>query len=429
VDEQTLLIRKLTLLVMELTMVKKWPSGFPGINWLSEEEEKAVMDVVRKGAFFRYYGPRSPTHVNQLEEYARTFYGVRHALAVNSGTGALFTAMSALGIGPGTEVIVPAFMWVATVTAVIQNNAIPVLCEVDDSFSMDAGDLEKKITSRTKLIAAVHMAGTPCDMDVIMGVAERNNIPVLEDCAQCNGGSFKGRKVGTFGKVGMYSLQINKNVTAGEGGLLVTDDEKLYTRLVAAHDLGVPWKQGLPDETGEVYLWGQGRRMGELAGAVANVQLHKLPQVVAHMRASKQRIKDKLAKIKGVSFRRLNDPDGDTGPFLILTFDRESRALSVTRHLRDSRIENVFHLSEYGLHIYHNIRALVEKVPLSPAGNPWSLPQNLDRSCEYFKGACPKSDDLFEHSVIITIPSRLTAEQEGEMTRAIENAIVDTVAN
>jgi hypothetical protein len=147
------------------------------------------------------------------------------------------------------------------------------------------------------------------------------------------------------------------------------------------------------------------------------------------MRASKQRIKDKLAKIKGVSFRRLNDPDGDTGPFLILTFDRESRALSVTRHLRDSRIENVFHLSEYGLHIYHNIRALVEKVPLSPAGNPWSLPQNLDRSCEYFKGACPKSDDLFEHSVIITIPSRLTAEQEGEMTRAIENAIVDTVAN
>jgi dTDP-4-amino-4,6-dideoxygalactose transaminase len=415
--------------IKEQLMESNWPSGFPGINWLNRQEEEAVIDVVRKGDLFRYYGPQSPNHVSRLEEYACAFYDIRHAMAVNSGTGALFTAMSALGIGPGTEVIVPAFMWVATVTAVIQNNAIPILCEVDDSFSMDAGDLEKKITNRTKLIAAVHMAGAPCDMDAIMQVAGRNNIPVLEDCAQCNGGSFKGRRVGTFGKVGMYSLQINKNVTAGEGGLLVTDDERLYTRLVAAHDLGVPWKQGLPDETGEVYLWGQGRRMGELAGAVANVQLRKLPRVVAHMKASKQRIKDMLGKMNGVSFRRLNDPDGDTGPFLILTFDRESQALSVTGHLRDSRIENVFHLSDYGLHIYHNIRALVEKVPLSPAGNPWSLPQNADSVFEYTKGTCPTSDDLFERSVIITIPSRLTMNQEREMAQAIGDAVVDTVTN
>jgi len=411
-------------------METNWPSGFPGINWLSKQEEEAVTDVVRKGALFRYYGPHSPpTHVNRLEEQARSFYGVRHALAVNSGTGALFTAMSALGVGPGTEVIVPAFMWVATITAVIQTNAIPVLCEVDDSFNMNAADLEKKITERTKLIAVVHMAGAPCDMDAVMRVAGEHNIPVLEDCAQCNGGSFKGRKVGTFGKVGIFSLQINKNVTAGEGGLLVTNDEHLYTRLVAAHDLGIPWKQGLPDETGEVYFWGQGRRMGELAGAVANVQLHKLPQVIAHMKASKQRIKDMLGETEGVSFRRLNDPDGDTGPFLILTVENESRAVCVTRHLRNGGIDNVFHLSEYGLHIYHNIRSLVEKVPLSPAGNPWSLLQNADSVFEYGKGACPTSDNLFERSIIITIPSRLTAEQEREMAQAIKNALSDTVTN
>jgi dTDP-4-amino-4,6-dideoxygalactose transaminase len=414
---------------MEFLMEKDWPSGFPGINWLSTQEEEAVTDVVRKGALFRYYGPKSPTHVDQLEEYARTFYDVGHALAVNSGTGALCTAMSALGVGPGSEVIVPAFLWVATVTAVIQNNAIPVLCEVDDSFSMDPSDLEKKITQRTKLIAVVHMAGAPCDMDVIMRVANKHKIPVLEDCAQCNGGSFKGRKVGTFGKVGIYSLQINKNVTAGEGGLLITNDEKLYTRLVAAHDLGVPWKQGLPDETGEVCFWGQGRRMGELAGAVANVQLRKLPQVVAHMKASKERIKDMLGQMEGVSFRRLNDPDGDTGPFLILTFDKESRAVSITQHLTDGGIENVFRVSDYGLHIYHNIRSLVEKIPLSPAGNPWLLQQNADSVFEYSKGTCPTSDDLFERSVIITIPSRLTAEQEQEMTQTIRNAIVTNVTS
>lgn len=410
-------------------MEKDWPSGFPGINWLSTQEEEAVVDVVRKGALFRYYGPQSPTQVDQLEEYARNFYGVGYALAVNSGTGALCTAMSALGIGPGAEVIVPAFLWVATVTAVIQNNAIPVLCEVDESFNMNPGDLEKKITERTKLIAAVHMAGTPCDMDATMRVANEHKIPVLEDCAQCNGGSFKGQKVGTFGKVGIYSLQINKNVTAGEGGLLVTNDEKLYTRLVAAHDLGVPWKKGLPEETSEVCFWGQGRRMGELAGAVANVQLRKLSQVVAHMKASKQRIKDMLGQIKGVSFRRLNDPDGDTGPFLILTFDNESRAVRITQRLTDDGIENVFHLSDYGLHIYHNIRSLVERIPLSPAGNPWSLPQNANSVFEYGKGTCPTSDDLFERSVIITIPSRLTAEQEREMAQTIRNAIVANVTS
>jgi len=414
---------------MEFLMEKDWPSGFPGINWLSTQEEEAVVDVIRKGALFRYYGPQSPTHVDQLEEYARTFYDVGHALAVNSGTGALCTAMSALGTGPGTEVIVPAFLWVATVTAVIQSNAIPVLCEVDDSFNMDPGDLEKKITRRTKLIAVVHMAGTPCDMNAIMRVTNKHKIPVLEDCAQCNGGSFKGQKVGTFGKVGIYSLQINKNVTAGEGGLLVTNDEKLYTRLIAAHDLGIPWKKGLPDETSEVCFWGQGRRMGEMAGAVANVQLRKLPQVVAHMKASKQRIKDMLGEINGVSFRRLNDSDGDTGPFLILTFDNESRAVHITQHLTNDGIENVFHLSDYGLHIYHNIRSLVERVPLSPAGNPWSLPQNAESVYEYGKGTCPTSDELFERSVIITIPSRLTAEQERQMAQTIKNAIVANVTS
>ena len=407
-------------------MQRDWPSGFPGINWLDQQEEEAVVDVLRKGALFRYYGLQPPTHVNQLEQYACTFYDVRHALAVNSGTGALCTAMSALGIGPGAEVIVPAFLWVATATAVIQNNAIPVLCEIDDSFNMDPDDLNRKITERTRLIAVVHMAGAPCDMDAIMQVADKHNVPVLEDCAQCNGGSFRGQKVGTFGKVGIFSLQINKNCTAGEGGLLVTNDERLYTRLVAAHDLGVPWKQGLPDETGDVHFWGQGRRMGELAGAVANVQLRKLPQVVDHMKASKQHIKNALGEMAGVSFRRLNDPDGDTGPFLILTFDEEARAVGAAQHLTDNGIQNVFHLSEYGLHIYHNIRSLVEMVPLSPAGNPWSLPQNAGRALAYAKGACPTSDDLFDRSIIVTIPSRLTEQQEQGMAQAIRNAVGDS---
>jgi len=404
-----------------------WPYEFPGINWIGKDEEKAVMDVVRKGSLFRYYGPQAPTHVAQLEDWARRFYGIKHALAVNSGTGALCTTMSALQLGPGDEVIVPAFLWVSTVTAIVQCNAIPVLCEIDDSLNMDAGDLRRKITKRTRLIVAVHMAGAPCDMGAILQVANEHGVPVLEDCAQCNGGSFQGRKVGTFGRIGIFSLQINKNVTAGEGGLIVTNDDALYKRLVATHDVGVPWENSAPNETSDVQFWGQGRRMGELAGSVANVQLRRLPDIVAHMRASKQRIKKALGAIPDVSFRRLTDPEGDTGPFLILGFGNEADARRATESLQKN-VRNVWRLSEYGLHIYHNIGALVKKVPLSPAGNPWSLPQNADSVRDYRKGACPKSDELFARSVLITIPSRLTRVQEKEMIDGICVSIASATA-
>jgi dTDP-4-amino-4,6-dideoxygalactose transaminase len=402
-----------------------WPYEFPGVNWLGKEEENAVLDVVRKGSLFRYYGPQLPTHVAQLEDWAKGFYGAKHALAVNSGTGALCTAMSALGIGPGNEVILPAFLWVATVTAIIQCNAIPVLAEIDDSFNLDADDLRRKITKCTGLIVAIHMAGAPCDMGPVMQVANEHQIPVMEDCAQCNGGSFQGRRVGTFGKVGIFSLQINKNVTAGEGGLIVTSDDALYKRLVAAHDVGVPWEKNAPNEASDVQLWGQGRRMGELAGAVANVQLRRLPDVVAHMRASKQRIKESLGDIPGVAFRRLTDPKGDTGPFLILRLQDETRARRATANLKKT-VRNVWRLCEYGLHIYHNIGALVKKVPLSPAGNPWSLPQNVDGVRDYGKGACPVSDEMFARSILITVPSRLTRAQEKEMAEAIRAALIES---
>ena len=180
-----------------------WPSEFPGAYWLDEKEEEAVVDVVRNGSLFRYYGLNEPSYVDKYEAAAKKFYGSKFALGVNSGTGCLTSCMQAMGVGPGCEVLVPAFMWVATVGAIVANNAIPVLCEVDDSFSIDAMDIERKITSRTKLIVVIHIAGCPCDMDAIMSVAKKHGIKVLEDCAQCNGGEFKGKKVGTFGDMGI----------------------------------------------------------------------------------------------------------------------------------------------------------------------------------------------------------------------------------
>jgi len=400
----------------------KWPDPFPGAYWLDDREEKAVLDVLRRKSLFRFYGLKKPKYAEMLEQAACKLYGVKHALAVNSGTGALATAMTALGIGPGCEVIVPAFFWVSTVGAVVHANAIPVLCEVDDTFSMDPKDLARKITPRTKLIVPVHMAGVPCDMKAIMAVADKHGIPVLEDCAQANGGSFQGRKLGTFGALGIFSLQWNKNATAGEGGLIVTNDAKLYERCNAAHDLGIPWVGSAPNTAGAV-TWGGGRRMSELTAAVAAQQLKKLPAIVRHMRGSKQRIKAALAGTPGICFRRLNDEAGDAGPFMILVLDSEAEAQRAVERMQSAGLASAVRLADYGLHIYFNVQQLVGKVPLSPAGNPWNLPQNLQSVCAYGKGACPRSDNLFSRSILVPIPSRLTLQQEEMAVQVIRSAI------
>ena len=405
-------------------MKTNWPAPYPGAYWLDEREDRAVLDVLHKRSLFRYYGLQQPRHAAELEKTARDFYGVKYALGVNSGTGALMTAMTALDIGPGCEVVVPAFFWVATAGAVVSANAIPVLCEVDDSFCLDPHDLERRITPRTRLIVPVHMAGTPCDMKAIMAIANRHGIPVLEDCAQANGASFRGRKVGTFGRLGMFSLQWNKNATAGEGGLLVTNDANLYERCVAAHDLGIPWVKGAPCETGTV-TWGSGRRMSELTGAVGSVQLKKLPLIIQHMRGSKHRLKAMLQGTPGLSFRRLNDEAGDSGPFLVLMLENEATAMRVTGRMTAAGLSSTVRLADYGLHIYSNVPQLAGKVPLSPAGNPWNLPQNKQSVYQYRKGTCPQSDVLFARSILLPIPSRLTRAQERAAARIIKAAVAD----
>ena len=406
-----------------MTKKKEFPSEFPGINWMDQAEKDAVADVIENRAPFRFYGPAEPKHALMLEETAKEAIGRDFALAINSGTGGLCAAMLAMGVGPGDEVIVPAFLWVATVGAVVHCNAIPVFCEVDESFNMDPVDLAKKITPRTKLITVIHMAGAAADMDSIMALANERGVDVMEDCAQCNGGSYKGKRLGSFGRVAMFSFQLNKNATSGEGGLLVTDDEELYWRMNAAHDLGIAWRGAAPEGQTDRCLWGTGRRMSELCAAVANVQLGKVLEITAHMRSSNHRIMMGLQDIPGVEFRKLHDPAGDTGPFLILILENADKALAAVASLTEAGLGSLWRTADYGMHCYYNIPQLVGKVPLSPAGNPWSLPQNADSVYDYHKGACPQSDALFDRSIVINIPSRMTTEQEDMYIEHIKEAV------
>ncbi len=163
--------------------------------------------------------------------------------------------------------------------------------------------------------------------------------------------------------------------------------------------------------------------MSELCAAVANVQFGKVPAIVEHMRGSNHRIQAALADLPNVTFRRLIDPEGDTGPFIVAILPDEPAALAVVEKLHAAGVEGSWRVADYGLHIYYNVPQLVAKTPLSPAGNPWSLPENADSAADYNKGACPVSDDLFSRSVIVAIPSRLTGEQETQLTEILRKAL------
>ena len=270
-----------------------YPPMFPGGNRIGPEEEEAVLRVVRSKRLFRYYGTiDGPSEVEAFEVALAQVLSSRHALAVGSGTLALMTALAAAGVGRGDHVIVPAYTWVSTAAAVLAVGAIPVIAEVDETLTLDIEDAERRITARTKAIVPVHMRGAPADMDGVRQVADRHGLVIVEDAAQAIGGSFGGRRLGTIGHLGCFSLQYNKIITCGEGGAVVTDDPVLHDRALMFHDVAATQRKpmgGTPEFFGVVC------RMSELQGAVAAVQLRRMDDIVVDCRTNRAQI-DRCAR-------------------------------------------------------------------------------------------------------------------------------------
>ena len=340
---------------------------------MDEEEIEAVARVCRSKNLFRYSGYGLRGEVNAFEQELRRFLGLEHVLAVTSGTAALHAALFALGVGPGMEVIVPAYLWVSVVAAVVNLGAIPVLADIDSTFCMNPESLERAITPRTAGVIVVHMNGAPADIDALCAVARRHNLFVLEDCAQCVGGAVHGTRVGNFGDMAIFSFQANKNMSSGEGGAVVTNSLELYQRALAYHDNGyVRARNGeLLTHEPAFCTWGHGERLDELRAAVLRVQLRKLPSTIHRMRQSKHTIIQAIGAHEDIAFRRVPDPAGDTGCFLLTTFPNPEIAHTVNATLRELGIcaqsketSNVL-LDHYGLHIYYNIPALVGKVGIN----------------------------------------------------------------
>jgi 8-amino-3,8-dideoxy-alpha-D-manno-octulosonate transaminase len=398
---------------------------------MDEEEINAALRVLRSRSPFRYYGIDLQGEVQAFETEFASFLGIAHCLAVNSGTGALITALAALGVGPGQEVIVPAYMWVSVVAAVVNLGAIPVLADINDTFCLDPAAVEAKITPRTTGVIVVHMSGAPADIEAIREITRNRGLFLLEDCAQSAGGSIHGKKVGTFGDMAIFSFQMNKNMTSGEGGCVVTNDERLYHRAVACHDTGYARDsdgRAIFDNL-ELCLWGRGYRMDEIRASILRVQLKKLPTVISHMHDSKYRIRKALGQHSEIRHRRIVDPDGDTGCFLLTTFKDPDIAKQINRALRAEGIAtlaqgvNNIVMTQWGLHIYYNIPSLVNKTGVDKRNSPWSLAENKNSQTEYRKGTCPVADSLFERTILLAIPSCLTERDEQDIIDAFEKVL------
>jgi dTDP-4-amino-4,6-dideoxygalactose transaminase len=367
---------------------------------------------------FRYYNPR-PSKVCQAEELMRGAVGVKHALGVNSCTSALVAAYRALGIGAGDEVIVPAYTFFATAATVCAANAVPVIVDVDDSLNMDAAQVEKAITRRTKAIAPVHMRGAPAQMDALVDLSKRKGIPLVEDVAQACGGSFGGRKLGAIGALGCFSFDFYKIAVSGEGGFVTTDDEWLYTRAQSWHDTAACWR---PDRfarerrEGELFC-GENYRMSELEGAVAVAQIRKLETMLAGHRRANARIRAGVGTPAGVSWRRQTDPAGDTGINLVFYLENADRTRRVLKALQAENVPagGIYDSKIRDWHIYTYWDHVMERKSVSADGLPWSaIPAGeLPR---YGRDMCPRALDLLSRAVIVDVDWRLSDADCGAIT-------------
>ena len=211
----------------------------PGAMLMGEEEKRELLDLIDGWHLVRFSNEDDLAFKEktfQLEQLVAKRTEMKFAVATNSGTSALLTALSALGVGPGDEVIVPGYTYVASISSIIYARAIPVLAEIDCALNLDPEDVRAKITPRTKAIVAVHMLGNSPRMDEIKTIADERDMLLVEDCAQAFGASYHGVPVGSMGDMGIFSFNVFKVVNAGKGGMVVTSDETLYRRAFAFHD-------------------------------------------------------------------------------------------------------------------------------------------------------------------------------------------------
>ena len=286
-----------------------FPTKLLGVALYGEEEMRELADVIGRKAPFRHYGLSYPDKVKRFEEMVSKRFETPYALAVSSGSAALFCAAASIGLEPGDEVILPTLTWYSDFGCIVNAGATPVFAGIDETLNLDPADFEARITPKTKAVIVVHYQGGAASMDEILYIAKARGIVVIEDFSQAFGGEYKGKRLGTLGDIGVASFQMNKMITAGEGGLMITTHQAFYERAVRYHDLGVV-RSVFEERFADAELCDEDRsfsgnqyRMSELAGAVLCAQFEKLDGILKKCSRYHSYIKNALSGSKRFSFR------------------------------------------------------------------------------------------------------------------------------
>jgi dTDP-4-amino-4,6-dideoxygalactose transaminase len=360
---------------------------------IGKEEADAASRVIMSGSLFRIGSKYE--EVNHFEHEWKDKMGSQHCLCLTSGTAALQTGLAALGVGPGDEVIVPSYTFISTAVAVLAVGAIPVIVDINETLTMDPADVERKISKHTKAVIPVHIAGFPCDMDALMALSKKYGFFIVEDACQADGGSYKGKRLGSIGDTGAYSFNWFKIISAGEGGAFVTNDLNIYERAIIYHDCGTPyWTYEQPIDL--PIFSGFNMRSNDITGAILREQVKRLDGILGDLRRVKKAI---MAGTAGkVPFSPSNDREGDCGTTLSFLFKTEEEAIAFEKKIGGIRPINT------QKHVYTNWTPILEKRGAHVnAYNPFLSPLNEGLNMDYSLDMCSKSLDILSRSVYMAI--------------------------
>ena len=394
------------------TPVRSQPLGTA--NWgplyYDDKEQTQLTQVLESRKPFRFANSLDQSKVARFEDEYAARMQTKYALAVTSGTAALHTALAALEVGPGDEVILPAWTWYSCYAAAIQLGALPVFAEIDESFNLDPADIEHRITPQTKVIMAVHLQGSPADMDPILALARKHSLKVLEDCSQSVGASYKGKPLGSMGDIAIYSLQQSKTITAGEGGVVVTSDPYLYERAVRFHDVTV--RRDFPVKLH--YMPGLNYRMNEFTGGVLLAQLRKLDTIIGDVRRNARRVYAGIRDLPGLRLRQRPDPEGELGTGVFLGFHSSSER---QRFAEAMKAEGVPVLAPAGSVVLPAVPEIEQKVTVVPR---WpSFASQRGQSIRYGRECCPRTLDILSRFAGVMIGPKYTERDTEDAVTAV----------
>ena len=389
----------------------------PSVNDISgraigEEEEKLVLEVLRSGKLNRVYGDK----VKTLEKEFAKLMGVKYAVASTSGTAAIHVALAAVGVSPGDDVVTAPITDMGTIAPIMFQGAVPIFADIDeDTYTVDPRSVEKRITEKTAAIVPVHLFGMLADMDPIMEVAEAKGIAVIEDCAQAYLAEYKGKLAGTIGDLGCFSLQQSKHITAGDGGLTITNNSELAERAALFADKGWDRTKGR-----EYLMLGLNYRMTELQGAVALAQLPKLKWIVERRREAAERLNKRVEDMEGLQpLPRVKGVKPSYWQYPVKV-DTEKLGVSLQEFAEALRAEGIPCSATYIGEPMYLKKPLREKRTFAKTGFPLADNPLYGRPIEYREGLCPHAEKALKQLIVIPWNEFYTPEDVDDIAEALE---------